>query len=90
MAVFFLSIISFHLYLHRQFIANLFRGEHKEGSGLRFGLGLTGLVVLILLAIAPLISPVETDSTKQTGKRYGNPDKIQQSENSDYLDYPKK
>jgi hypothetical protein len=35
------------------------RGQQREGSGIRVALGLVGLVAILVLAAAPLFSPVE-------------------------------
>jgi len=38
---------------------SVLRGRPREGSGLRVGLGLTGLAAVVALALAPLLTPVE-------------------------------
>ena len=58
-AVGFLSILAFHLYLHWRWILTVLRGRPREGSGARIALGIVGLVALLALAIAPFLSPVE-------------------------------
>lgn len=69
-AVIFLAVLSIHLVLHRSFITVLFKGHSGQGSKFRIALGLTGLIAIILLAIAPLVSDV--DNRKGTeGKRRG-------------------
>jgi hypothetical protein len=58
-AVSFLLILAFHLVLHWRWIVSVLRGRPREGSGLRVGLGLTGLAAAVALALAPLLTPVE-------------------------------
>lgn len=58
-AVGFLLILAFHLVLHWRWIVSVLRGRPREGSGLRVGLGLTGLAAVVALALAPLLTPVE-------------------------------
>lgn len=69
-AVIFLAVLSIHLILHRSFITALFKGHKGGESTIRIALGLTGLIAIILLAIAPLVS--DLDNRKGTeGKRRG-------------------
>jgi hypothetical protein len=58
-AVGFLSVLALHLFLHWRWIVTVLRGRPREGSGARMGLGVVGLLALLVLAIAPLLSPVE-------------------------------
>jgi hypothetical protein len=58
-AVALLLILAFHLVLHWRWIVSVVRRRPREGSGLRVGLGLTGLAAVIALALAPLLTPVE-------------------------------
>jgi len=58
-AVAFLALLAFHLVLHWRWIVSVLRGRPREGSGLRVGLGLTGLAAVVALALAPLLTPVE-------------------------------
>jgi len=58
-AVAFLAVLAFHLVLHWRWIVSVLRGRPREGSGLRVGLGLTGLAAVVALALAPLLTPVE-------------------------------
>jgi len=59
LAVAFLAVLAFHLFLHRRWIASVVKGRPREGSGARVALGCVGLVALLALAIAPFASPVE-------------------------------
>ena len=56
----FLGILAVHLVLHWRWILNVIIGRPREESGLRVALGVVGLVGLLALAVAPLLSPVET------------------------------
>jgi len=58
-AVAFLATLVFHLILHWNWIVCVLRGRNAESSGLKFGLGLFGLIALLILALTPLLSPVE-------------------------------
>jgi hypothetical protein len=66
-SVIFLSILTIHLILHWRWVANFIKGRPREGSGLRAGLGIVGLIGLLALAIAPLVSTVETSAVKEKG-----------------------
>jgi hypothetical protein len=59
-ALFFL-ILAFHLVLHWRWLVSVVTGRPREGSGLRVGLGIVGLVAVVALAMAPLLTPVEKD-----------------------------
>jgi hypothetical protein len=67
-AVTFLALLSFHLVLHWRWIAAVLRGRPREGSGLRVGLGLTGLAAVIALAVAPLLTPPERIAAATSGR----------------------
>lgn len=58
-AVVFLSTLTLHLVLHRRWIVSLVRRRPQEGSGIRVALGLVGLLAILGIAFAPLVSPVE-------------------------------
>lgn len=58
-AIFFLSVLAIHLIFHWRWIATFITGKPREGSGLRVALGIVGLVGLLGLSVAPLLSPVE-------------------------------
>jgi hypothetical protein len=59
LAITFLAVLAFHLFLHWRWIATVLRGRPREGSGARVALGTVGLVALLALALAPFMSPVE-------------------------------
>lgn len=71
-AVFF-AVLAMHLVLHWRFVATLFKGRAKTGSRLRVALGLVGLIAFVLLAVTPLLSPVQSTSATHGGQRHGNP-----------------
>jgi hypothetical protein len=55
----FLVVLAFHLVLHGKWILSVLHGRPREGSGGRMALGLVGLLAVLALAAAPLVSPVE-------------------------------
>jgi hypothetical protein len=61
-AIVFLAVLAFHLFLHWRWIVTLMSGRPREGSGARVALGTVGLLALLALAIAPFLSPVERAS----------------------------
>jgi hypothetical protein len=67
-AIVFLGILTIHLILHWRWIEAFIKGSPREGSGLRAGLGIVGLAGLIALAIAPLVSTVETAAVRENGE----------------------
>lgn len=66
-SIVFLSVLTIHLILHWRWIVTFIKGRPREGSGLRVGLGIVGLFGLIALAIAPLVSTIETTAIKENG-----------------------
>jgi hypothetical protein len=60
LSVAFLATITLHLIIHWKWIVAIIKGRKTESSGLRFGLGLFGLIALLILALTPLVSPVES------------------------------
>ncbi len=67
-AIVFLGLLTIHLILHWRWIVAFIKGSPREGSGLRAGLGIVGLAGLIALAIAPLVSTVETAAVRENGE----------------------
>lgn len=61
-AIAFLAVLSFHLFLHWRWIVTLMRGRPREGSGVRVALGTVGLLALLALAIGPFLAEVERDA----------------------------
>jgi hypothetical protein len=56
-----MGVLAVHLVLHWKWIVCVLRGKpHSDVSGGRFTLGVAGLVLATLLAVAPLITPAQT------------------------------
>ena len=64
----FLGILTMHLLLHWRWVMNILTGKPGEGSGLRAGLGIIGAVGLLALALAPLLSPIDTTLKSHSGR----------------------
>ncbi|MBU2572037.1 MAG: DUF4405 domain-containing protein [Gammaproteobacteria bacterium] len=58
-SVLFFAILALHLLLHWRWVVGFISGRVTEGSGLRLGLGLVGVLTLIAFAAAPLVAPIE-------------------------------
>ena len=67
-SIVFLSILSMHLQLHWRWAMNILTGKPREGSGLRAGLAVIGVVSLLALAITPLLSPVDKTIGSRSGR----------------------
>ena len=76
-AVAFLSTLALHLILHWNWIVGVLRGRKTESSGLRFGLGLFGLVAVLVLALTPLLSPVEKNNHPGQQRRLERTETVQ-------------
>ena len=63
-SVVFFSILTLHLVLHWRWIVSVATGKPRVGSGFRVGLGIVGLLTVITLALSPLLTPVETDFSR--------------------------
>lgn len=50
-------VLAIHLVLHWRWIMRSIRGRAREGSGVRVGLGIVGVLTLVALAITPWVSP---------------------------------
>lgn len=59
--------LTIHLVLNWQWIVAVLRGQDKRGSGYRAALGIVGLIALLLLALAPFLSPIETTDRPHSG-----------------------
>lgn len=64
----FLAMMSMHLLTHGKYIKQLLLGHASNASKFHIGIGLIGLVALILILLAPFISPVTED--ERGGHRY--------------------
>ena len=67
-SIVFLGFLAMHLLLHWRWIVNIITGRPREESGLRVGLGIVGVVCLLALGIAPLLSPIETTIESRSGR----------------------
>lgn len=67
LALFLFATLALHIVLHWKWIINLTRGRPSDASGRRLLLGVFGLVVVIMLASAPLLSPVEGEPVQRGG-----------------------
>ncbi len=67
----FFAVLALHLVQHWRFVLGLFRGHLKEAVQPRVALGLLGLIAVILLALAPLLSPVQTDENPEARPQRG-------------------
>lgn len=64
LSAFFFAVLAMHLLQHWRFVLGLFRGHLKECLRLRVALGVVGLIAIILIGLAPLISPVQVDDSR--------------------------
>lgn len=70
-ALAFFACLSAHLFLHWKWIVALIKGRKREGSAVRAGLGILGLVTVLALSLAPLLVPTEqTISTRGSGEQH--------------------
>ena len=58
-AISFFCVLALHLFLHWRWIVHMIRGKPREGSGVRFALGLVGILAVLAIAITPFGSSVE-------------------------------
>jgi uncharacterized membrane protein HdeD (DUF308 family) len=66
----FFFVLSLHLLLHWRTALALLRGRRHDGSNWRVILGVVGLVAVLLLAAAPLVSPTNVEG-QPPGTRHG-------------------
>lgn len=65
-ALLLMGVLAVHLLLHWKWIGCALRGKpHADVSGGRFALGIAGLVLIVPLAAAPLMTPAQTAPRKQ-------------------------
>jgi hypothetical protein len=62
-AIAFFCVLALHLFLHWRWIVHMIRGKPREGSGVRFALGLVGILAILAIAITPFGSSVEQTGT---------------------------
>ncbi len=67
LSVLFLFFMSAHLIMHVKFIKTVILGKAPAEKNYRIAVGVVGLVALITLALAPLVSPV---TENQRGQQY--------------------
>jgi len=65
-AIAFFFVLALHLFLHWRWIAHMIRGEPREESGVRFALGLVGILTVLAIAITPFGSSVKRTGTSAT------------------------
>jgi hypothetical protein len=66
------GVSAVHVFLHWRWIVSIMRGTPREGSGLRVAVGVLGLAAVVALAVAPLVSPVESSGGRGgRGRRSG-------------------
>ncbi|MBL7112525.1 MAG: DUF4405 domain-containing protein [Bacteroidales bacterium] len=58
----FLATLMIHLILHWKWIFFRLRGKKSDDSGIRFGMGIFGFVMLIIVGLIPMFSSVEYES----------------------------
>lgn len=66
-AVALLVLLAVHLVLHWRWVVCMVRGREGGGSRLRFALAVIGLLALLGLAVAPLVSPARAPAEPATG-----------------------
>jgi Domain of unknown function (DUF4405) len=65
-----MGVLAVHLLLHWKWIVCILRGKpHTDVSGGRFALGIAGLVLVTLLAAAPLLTPAQTSPRSEFFER---------------------
>lgn len=67
----FFAVLAVHLLLHWRFIANLFGARLQPGARLRLALGIVGLLAVLALAVAPVLTPVDSNPAAAGGGRHG-------------------
>ena len=60
LSVLFFSILALHLFYHWRWIIKVASGKPRYYSKNRLLSGIIGFIVIVLFAIAPLVTPVET------------------------------
>lgn len=52
-------ILAIHLILHWRWLATMIRGKAKESAGLRFGLIILAIFLMLALAVSPFLSSTQ-------------------------------
>jgi hypothetical protein len=77
-SILFFSILAMHLFTHWKWILSLIRGRPRDRSGYRVGLGIVGVLAIILLSIAPLLTPIDsTSGNKNSTGNHGSSDEYE-------------
>jgi hypothetical protein len=77
-AVGLMLVLAIHLILHWRWLVTMIRGKAKEGAGLRFGLSILAIVLMLALAVSPFLSstqkksPVENEGHLKPGHEKTN------------------
>ncbi len=58
-SVAFFTLMALHLLQHWKWIINMVKGKRKEGSGIRAGMGIIGLIMVLVIALSPVFSQVK-------------------------------
>lgn len=66
----FLILLAAHLVLHFRYIASVVAGKASREQVYRVTIGVVAVVILLLLAIAPVLAPVEDASPARPGYQY--------------------
>ena len=66
-----LIFLVIHLLLNWRWIVAIVKGHRPEGAAYRMAIGVVGLLALVLLAIIPLLMPVEVSEHSGQGLRGG-------------------
>jgi Domain of unknown function (DUF4405) len=82
-SVILMAILAMHLVFHWRWIIAMFRRQPREGSGIRAGLGLFGLIALAAIAISPFFSATEKTSRGMLQEEHQISAPIQQINNSE-------
>ena len=73
--ILFFSILALHLFTHWKWIVSLVKGRPKDQSGYRVGLGIVGVLAIILISIAPILTPIDnTSENRNNTEKYGSSD----------------
>ena len=74
-SILFFSILALHLFTHWRWIVSLVKGRPKDQSGYRVGLGIVGVLAIILISIAPILTPIDnTSENRNITEKYGSSD----------------
>lgn len=69
----FLILMSAHLVMHVRYLKSVLLGKASREQNYRIAIGLVGLLTLLALAIAPVISPVDESTTPRHGYHGNRP-----------------